>query len=288
MAIEKLIPRLDDLERSEKGGYIVRSPHGAWTVEVDDSTPTRRVAAIVVLGRALRHDIWRGKGELTDADFEQLLKQPPEPEMQERSYRFLDPKVRPRQGRCSSCQVTPGRNFCGVCRGLGYVRSTDSEASGSCPGCGGEGFLVCSTCDGSTSTWHVSLVYSTDVIVDFKEIILPSLAEPLRQSVRSALSEVPVPPSVLRFEWDQLQAASPYRQRRATSFHGFDLSEAQPVAERFSARLSKLPSIGMFGILTYAWPLLVLQIPPRPREAVLLVHQEGLRGIGFGGALQSA
>lgn len=220
-------------------------------------------AAILVNARVVVRSTWTDESEVSPQVFAALsAEQVPEPNLDAvRSVKFRllaqwSREARPR--KCRACFATPGRQTCSICGGEGIL--ADGDEARPCPGCIG-GHVQCSTCDGSTKSIAVEVLFCEDAVRPAAHIFLPDVPAGLGTSlvkhalVRFFQSRESIP-DALRIELsDDFARVDAYRGRRGDDeVRGHRTGRALAQARNYVDRLGKLPSVVAMRHSAYAWP----------------------------------
>jgi hypothetical protein len=267
----------------------------------DENLEERRLAAILLIARVLRREAWE---ESVDASARLAgalpTEVPPIPEgyVEQASVIRVGPALELHP--CTMCDVRrPGYQACHHCGGSGYLTGTME----SCGACGpasdsragrGEGFIVCSACEGAKETVSLRVRHVTDRLVSLSDVFVP---EALRYAhglfgfdgaLGTAVGELRAPPEELRFDLLATETTSAYRgaQRRADpTFHGHDFDDALGRARSALRGMAGRGTVLRYEFAAFAVPFLWIRqkVLVHARSAAFFVHPGG-RMCGFAAA----
>lgn len=222
--LEKWLPTL---ERAQAEGPLM--VHRGWfRGEVDVwSLPVAKVetvAGIALRGRMARREYWRKVEEVSEGRYAQVRAAitPVEGDFVPRSYARII--LGGERARCTQCHPNkPGQILCVRCDGRGSLHNEHDVYVGGCPWCV-DGFVNCSTCNGTASAISATFEYIDDKVESFSSLILPDVPPKLSWWLHSELSAQAQLPECLLFRLDQMFQMAPYRGASVSfepDFHGF-------------------------------------------------------------------
>lgn len=241
-------PVLPELEAAHAAASALTLERDRWwsrAPRLGEHTPTEvlALAAVVLVGNALRRQTWQSEDEMSERTYARLVKsdasrtvQTPDEVLRAGSFQMLGAGTDAVPVRCSQCAVRPGLVLCSKCHGSGQlqvqVNGNSHWMACSCHA----GFVSCTHCEGTTRAVRVTVRYVTDTLVPIEEWIVPAAAS----TARSALHELGAPStrSEYRCELGPAALESAYRGTSgmvAPRFFDFDLADA---AERARDRLA--------------------------------------------------
>lgn len=236
-----------------------------------------RMAAVLVSARVVQRSSWTDQVEVSEKTFAELVAaQPPEPSFAEAGvvrFRGLEPGSRSaRPQKCGLCFATPGRETCRICGGTG--RGGEGEEAVACTHCE-SGKRPCTTCDGTTVSLLVRVVYGEDTVRSVPHIFLPAIPFELREPLTKFFQARPsVPDALLLDLTEDFAAADPYRGRRGNDeIHGHRADAALAGARHYIERLERLPSVVAIEHRAFAWPFAV--VSHESRVALVISDEAG-------------
>lgn len=221
-----------------------------------------KLAAIVLVRRVLVRRSWREDVEMPKAAAEALPVEPPvvaeDWSPREHTYRVGVPGAM----RCTHCPIRPGFGPCAVCVGTGKRPTFASDNPMAMVRCDCDGgFVRCTRCDGSATSYRVTLEHASDKTIFDRQTFVPSLVGSLTNDVRWKIDAVDAP-EALRFELTPTLVQSAYRGAMSAAqptFEGYDFLDAYARATS-TLRASQAVAGGLRREdAAYAWPFLCLR-----------------------------
>jgi hypothetical protein len=216
------------------------------------------ISALVLQVDGVRRTAWSAETELAVSLFATYPRgDAPPPEIATpRSHKLIDVTAKTEERRCSSCIIRPGLAPCTVCVGNGAGSGT--EIGDRCYACLGEGFLPCSSCEGTQRVVACSIRYINDEPVRIRRVIMPAVHASIRSFIEALVHADAVWPDAQAFDPEPNLVASAYRGasavRATQDFHGFFFGDA--LDECLAARSEATTGLARFAVRTYAVPVL--------------------------------
>ena len=216
------------------------------------------VAAFVLHVDGIRRTAWSDETELSERLFERYprgnVPSPEAPDSKRGTYKTIDDAAPTRVGRCSACIVKPGFSPCTVCLGTAGPGSDMGARCGACE----DGYIRCSTCEGTTRVVACSIRYVNDELVRVRRALLPPMHASIRPFVESLIPVEAAWPAEYAFDPEPSLVGSAYRGaaavRSADEFHGFFFGDA--AAHCLAARAELTTGLARFEAATFAVPIL--------------------------------
>ncbi len=216
------------------------------------------VAAMVLQVDGVLREAWSNATELSLALFESYPRGDvlaPAIGAPARSFKVIDDAEKTEERRCSTCIIRPGFGPCGVCNGTG---SPSSEVYARCFACGGEGFIDCGTCDGTTRVVACFVRYVNDKPVNLRRVIMPAIHASIRPFVEARIDSNAVWPRGYVFDPEPGLVGSAYRGassvKSAEDFHGFYFGDV--LGHGLDACTHATTGLARFDCRTFAVPIL--------------------------------